>query len=629
MKQHFAKSVFYTAAVLALLLLTGCAGVRVATLSTEKYMTQRRGDILTSGELSAHTMSALLVLGLDIESCARNAAPCRQALLGTEGLRKEQTTAALAELWLQEAMRQEKKSETDAAINAYLETARHAYAYLFLSERPVSLRALEERQTQVRDYYNFAVQQAITQLFSKLGPQARPDASGRISVSSWNVHVEFDGQERSTADPMPEAIYPASALSFAGLRNQYRRDGLGAEMVATMPALSDGDTSVWSAMRYPTLTALLDFPGNNLADVLATRSTTLRVYDPYRIEQLHIRGHAVPLAGNFTAGYGLWLARSSFATQSLATLFGRGDMLETPHVFLLQPYQPNRRTVIMIHGLASSPEAWINVANEIMGDEVLVRNYQIWQVYYPTSHPIAINNHAVREAVTATIQALDPGGNAPASRDILLVGHSMGGILSRLMVSSSEDRLWEELLKNRRLTGSLRRKAQQHLHDYLFFEPVPQIGRAVFIAAPHRGSPLADGSLVRHLAGLVTLPVKIVKGVIDPALALIAPEIMETSRSRSINGISNLSSRDPFILASASLPLAPGLPFHSIIGSRNPDVPPESSTDGVVPYSSSHLPGASSEKIITAGHSVQETPEAILELRRIMHLHLARLASSR
>ena len=98
----------------------------------------------------------------------------------------------------------------------------------------------------------------------------------------------------------------------------------------------------------------------------------------------------------------------------------------TPHVYLLQPFDPDRRIVVMLHGLASSPEAWINVANEVLGDEELRRNYQIWQVYYPTNLPLAVNNQAIREAIEQTLANFDPQGTAKASHDMVLVGHSMG-----------------------------------------------------------------------------------------------------------------------------------------------------------------------------------------------------------
>ncbi len=162
------------------------------------------------------------------------------------------------------------------------------------------------------------------------------------------------------------------------------------------------------------MTAVLSFPGDDLETVLRIHEAELTVYDPYRHDTIRLAGTAVPLAANFTAGYGLWLARSGFAGQAIRNLLGSAEGLRAPHLYLMQPYDPDRRIVLMLHGLASSPEAWVNMANEIMGDEDLRRNYQIWQVYYPTNRPMAYNNRAIRQAFQDTLGHFDPDRTAAA-----------------------------------------------------------------------------------------------------------------------------------------------------------------------------------------------------------------------
>src|SRR5690606_5967706 len=178
---------------------------------------------------------------------------------------------------------------------------------------------------------------------------------------------------------------------FSGLRSIYRRDGFGAEMVAVMAddpvtsAAGAGDAADAGAdrdagrrrgprapevseMPSPALTLLIRFPGDDLAAVLATRELLISGHDPYEEQAIHLHGLDVPLAANYSAGYGLWLARSGFARQSLRTLFGREQGITRPHLYLMQPFDPDRRILLLVHGLASSPEAWVNLANEIMGD---------------------------------------------------------------------------------------------------------------------------------------------------------------------------------------------------------------------------------------------------------------------
>jgi pimeloyl-ACP methyl ester carboxylesterase len=216
-----------------------------------------------------------------------------------------------------------------------------------------------------------------------------------------------------------------------------------------------------------------------------------------------LRGQRAPLAANFTAGYGVWLARANFNRQSLRSLLGREGGIDRPHVYLMQPYDPNRRIIVMLHGLASSPEAWVELANEILGDEALRQHYQIWQVYYPTNMPVALNHAMIRRALGDTLTHFDPSGQAPASSDLVLVGHSMGGVIARLMVSSTDQSLVQAADHSRLTPQQIRR-----IDPMLRFEPFPNVSSAIFIAAPHRGTSVAGGRLGRWMAGFIRFPLR-------------------------------------------------------------------------------------------------------------------------
>jgi len=293
----------------------------------------------------------------------------------------------------------------------------------------------------------------------------------------------------------------------------------------------------------------------------------------------------------------------------------------------MQPYDPKRRTIVMLHGLASSPEAWINVANEVLGDETLRRRYQIWQVYYPTNAPLPLNNLAIREAITQTLAHFDPQGRAEASRNVTLIGHSMGGVLSRLLVSSSGDVLWDALREGYPMPAAQRRRIEEGLGPYLRFEPLPQVSDAIFIASPHRGTSFANKRISRWVANLITLPVAMLGQLNDISRELmrVAPSSQDMGPLRIPNSIDNLSDRDAFVRLSSGLPLSPKVRYHSIIGNDTPGLPLAESSDGIVPYTSAHLDGAVSELVIPSAHSVQEHPLAILEIRRILREQLQRV----
>lgn len=620
----------FLATGLLLALLTGCAGVKVSSLSTSDYLNLRRGDVLTTGELSSASRSALQVLGIDPEHCRPREPRCREALATAIGLSHERQLAALAELWLQTALHPDpalpEPTRQEQQVNAYLESARHAYAYLFLSERKPDMRALEDRQAQVRDYYNFATQEAVTTLFRQFRgrPPTTHDSAGNLLQYSgdWLLRAHMNEVRLANDRQLPQDLIPASTLTFEGLRNQYRRDGIGAELVAVTArkvVASNSRAAPFSETPFPAVTAVLHFPGADVDEVLSRREAHLLGYDPYRRDSIELAGVTVPLAANFTSGYGLWLARSGFAQQSLLTLIGRGDVLEQPHIYLMQPYDPNRKVIVMLHGLASSPEAWINVANEVLGDERLRQHYQIWQVYYPTNAPLAFNHHSIRTAIARTRQHFDPDASAAASRDMVIIGHSMGGVLARLLVSDSGDQLWNTLLAQYPHAD----RARQKIAPYLTFGPLSGINRAIFIAAPHRGTPFAEYRLARWISGLISVPTGVVKRLTDIAQLLVDPDSADAAAlTRPLNSIDNLSSRDPFITATAALPIGAGVRYHSIIANNTPAQPLTASHDGLVPYTSAHLAGADSEKVLAWGHSVQENPEAIIEIRRILHTHL-------
>ncbi|MET7140114.1 GPI inositol-deacylase [Xanthomonas sp. PPL139] len=620
-RQHW-RRVALACVVLGLALCAGgCASVTLQRVDAARYIQAKRGDALSAARPSDAALQTLNVAGLDAASCTATVAPCVEQLLGNTDLDQERVLATASELSLLAAQRAARQQpDGDATLAAWLQTARYAYAYLFFSGRTPSERAFEERQTQVRDYYNYAVQQAVTALFARYQrhPPATHDADAPIAaLPEWTVTLDASGIGSPKDMPMPEAMLAASGLRFDGLRSVYRRDGFGAEMVAVLPqpadAMRDADAApAYSDMPTPNLTVLLRFHGRSLKEVLTSHTARVEVHDPSLSERVAMGGVDVPLAANFSAGYGVWMARAGFAAQSLRTLLGLGHGIDRPHVFLTQPYDPNRRVLVLLHGLASSPEAWVNLANDLLGDPQVRARYQIWLVYYPTNLPIPYTHLQVRTALQQTLDQFDPQRRSVSAHDMVLIGHSMGGVLARLMVSSSDgERLWRTLFDGAVLDPQARQALQARLGPMLHFAPMPEVSEAIFLATPQRGTPEAAGTLGELARAVIGLP----RRVLDQFKDIAGKDMLGTLP----NSIDSLSDRDPFILAAAQLPISPQVTYHSIIGQEDPRVPLTQSSDGIVPYWSAHLPGAASETVIVSGHSVQQTPQAILQIRRLLH----------
>ncbi|MDO5611533.1 MAG: alpha/beta fold hydrolase [Pseudomonadota bacterium] len=618
-------------AVVLLAVLSGCVSV---SIKARPAASAKHGlSIVTSHNASADTAASLTSIGHVSEQCLRDPDVCATAFGEVEDvLGRDAIHAALSELYLGNAL-QLKCKANDAAchelrLSRLTRGARHAYLYLFFGESAPAQRAFERRQGQVRQFYNAAVRELVSQLY----------AHRRHDPSIHDLHLD-DGQrlqwQYANLDQMklPDELIDASSLEFSGLRHSYRRDGFGAEFVAVFaqPVAGDDDPP-YRQLDYRPVSVVLWFSGDNADEIARGSEAMFEVFDARRASQTTLAGREVPLAANFSAAYGLWLSRSPLTRAGLAGLLGRaGQNEQAPQIFMLDPYDPSRRVLVLVHGLASNQQAWIDLANDVMGDRELRQNYQIWVVVYPTRMPLLVSRLQIDTALNATFAAFDPLQQARASHDAVLIGHSMGGILARLLVSEPDPDLLDRLLPaawadNAEIKRQLENNSE--LQQLVHWSPMPQVARAVFIAAPHRGTDVARGRAVGLLNALVWLPAttlaragQIVQEIgLDPADRTVA----ELTRPRS--GLQELADDSTVILATRDLRPRPGLPFHSIIARNKPDGALEKSSDGLVPYTSAHLQDADSEIVIGSGHSVQESPQAIIELRRILRLHVARPA---
>ena len=610
-----------------LLLVAGCAAVHVRDVKPHDAARAAHSDMSASGAFSTATRATLLQIALDADDCAREPRACERPLAASRDLDDERRLSALTELELLAAAAAERSGAPTDALGAYVDAARASYAYLFFTRSPAE-RAFEDRQAQVRSFYNRACEGFAALAFAR----GRAHAPADLDVGAWHVrrgHAELGFPQ---GDAEPSALVAVSRLRLHGIRSMYGRDGFGAAFVAIgataerghpdresrSPRAAEHDQDdAFVAARYLAATVVLRFPGAMLADVLEAHEAIVDIDDPFTTATIEIGAHSVPLAANYTAPYALWLADSRFEREAGLALLRPVAGPKEPRIFFTQPYDPNRRTVVLLHGLGSSPEAWMNLANELIGDEELRARYQIWQVFYPTNLPIPESRRAISAALLRTFAALDPAGKARASHGVTLIGHSMGGVLAHLLLVESGDALWQDIF-GKPADAQLRERYAM-LAPYLDLEPLPQVDEAILLAAPHRGAPMARDWRGRVAALAVRLPVDVVDtlSTLADALAEDVP-LRASALRRRRNSITNLSDRDDYLHATADLTVAPGVTLHSIIGRRDEDVPLERSSDGVVPYTSSHLDGAASELVVRSGHSVQNTPRAILEVRRIL-----------
>jgi hypothetical protein len=191
------------------------------------------------------------------------------------------------------------------------------------------------------------------------------------------------------------------------------------------------------------------------------------------------------------------------------------------------------------------------------------------------------------------------------------------------MVQDSGTKYWDYYFKEPFEKINLDPNTKQMLKKIGFFEHLPYVKRVIFVATPHRGSPMADAWYTKILSGMVGLPTAISdttkniagRGILTKSAALSFTEKAPTA-------LMLLSPTSPFTQATNTIPLRQDIPYHSIIGTRKTATVGTGTSDGIVPYESSHLDFTQSEKLVPSGHSAHEHPLAIAEVKRILHEHL-------
>jgi pimeloyl-ACP methyl ester carboxylesterase len=226
----------------------------------------------------------------------------------------------------------------------------------------------------------------------------------------------------------------------------------------------------------------------------------------------------------------------------------------------------------------------------------------------------------LREALRDAVRKLDPAGINPALSEMVVIGHSQGGLLAKTMVVDTGDRVWNAIAYKPIDEVALSPERRDLLRRAVFIEPMPNVRRVVFIATPHRGSYLTEYSVTELLGRFLTLPARIVQTGAE--LARSAGDFKVNPRNLGSGSLFGMTPNNPVIQTMAATPIAPGVHAHSIIAVAG-NGPVEGSNDGVVEYSSSHLDGVDSEYIVRSTHSTQSNPYTIEAVRRILLVHAA------
>jgi pimeloyl-ACP methyl ester carboxylesterase len=357
------------------------------------------------------------------------------------------------------------------------------------------------------------------------------------------------------------------------------------------------------------ITATLDVKGND---------ATLALRRPEEQPTARVQGRIRPLQADFSAPISYYEPPANLFFVGIMGALRAAHYEKKTGLYFLQPYDPDRIPVVFVHGLISTPFTWVQTINGLLADPEIRKHYQFWVFAYPTGNPVLYSALRLREEL-AKVDKLYPN-----HKGYVVVGHSMGGLLSQAQVTSITRGDWERALGATGMQLFATLQPTDLVARATTFKANPRIKRVVFICTPHFGSKMASGGIGDLAIKLISLPVDLattIKSEIPEAT------LRKINNGRLPNSVSNLAPNAPYlkVLNKESIQV----PYHSIIGNRGKPGPLAESTDGVVPYWSSHLDGARSECIVPGPHGSCELPQTIAELDRILRLNLGIRSTSK
>jgi pimeloyl-ACP methyl ester carboxylesterase len=497
----------------------------------------------------------------------------------------------------------------------YLIRAKHEQPGLSLgdclSATKLSLNVLQRRPGDLcaQKIYNFSVARVVENV-------------QRAKIQPWQHKIDTDSGEFSLTSPKPIDVehdpsrydlFPTDSLTIGGqfFKTRASVNGVGASLVAIARSENRQFREQYKLRRiYAPATAIVEF---------SERRARLEFVDPLNVQQVTLGARTFPLAIDLSTSTAMLIARERPEQLGLARMLNPQKFAATAGLTQLQPYDPARTPVVFVHGLQETPASWAPMVNSLRDDPSIRKYYQFWFYSYPSGYPYPYSAALFRRDLDGIKRSF------PHHKRVVLVGHSMGGMICRLMITDSGDKIWRDHFYTAPAQTPLSGETRKLLEESLLFNHRRDVQRVIFIATPHRGSRFAAGWIGRIGSSLVRTPRSFVS-IYASTKPLLTADPAAGTLKRMPNSIDTLEPNDRFVQAINRLPITPNIPYHSIIGDRGRGDTP-SSSDGIVPYWSSHVDGAESELVVHSGHGAQYDPEAIREVERILKQNLT--ASSR
>lgn len=641
--------ILVTLAVAVLLGAGGCASSRMATLRSvpkgplveQLNLTSARGP-----QASDRTRQFLRVHGLEGEFQRQP----QELLDKVEEIVQQEPGAdsmyALAELSYLAAKNAEKQ-DTRVALELYEASVLHAYQYLFDERYRSTRNPYDPHFRGACDLYNGALEAGLRLVCRNDKLKDGSTHTIRTAGGIWDITCALRGGRWRPEDI--DHFEFVSDYEIHGLKNQYQSYGLGVPLIAVRSgvkyksALPPYYPPDWAFPLTAFLRPVPDLTPGGSGQTIRHRGV-LELYDPLAMTDVGVDGFLVPLESDLTTPLAYFLSNPALSNLGTIGLLRPENFskklsevmfeLDPNHperptgLFMVQAYEPGKIPVVMIHGVWSSPMTWVEMLNDLRSSPEIREHFQFWFYLYPTAEPFWVNAARLRKDLADTRQHLDPQHREPALDQMVLIGHSMGGLIARLQTIDSGNDFWHIVSDQPFQAVKAEPEVRQELADALFFRPSPSIRRVITIGTPHHGTSYSNLTVQWVMGRLIDLPDMLVRSQ-ETLFRDNKDVIRDYSLLKIRTSIDSLARDCPFFPVMLTAYRAPWVKYHNIVGllpKQGLWGPLVAGSDGVVSYRSAHVDDVESELVIPADHSaVHGHPLAVLEVRRILLEHLAEL----
>jgi pimeloyl-ACP methyl ester carboxylesterase len=508
------------------------------------------------------------------------------------------------------------------ASELYLDSAQWAWDYFATTTDEGRLPdpvAPEHRAT--ADVYNASCE-ALLRIARKHGRYCMGQ-SWRMPLTGRSIDFEIPFPSRLVcADSVGEFEF-VSDFRITNLRNHHTSQGLGVPVIAVRkPSATPDPMQKYYAQGMSCATTLVfRFPeGSAGRHDRHSQTIRLQAFDPRESDGFQLGNALLPLESDLSTPLARFLSNPDLRLLDTWGFLRPDRVRSVEGLYMVQPYDPDRIPVLMVHGLWSSPMTWMEMFNDLQADPEIRRRYQFWFYLYPTGEPLAFAAANLREELKDVRNDCDPSQSNVRMDQMVMVGHSMGGLMSHLLTIDSGERLWNSIssLPLEQLRAEPEQKNE--IRRVFFFESDPAVSRIVTIASPYGGSRYSN-ALTRWLgSSIVWLPsrtLQLSRLVFQQNNSGLWDRVLPQPTS-----LDSLAGKSAVLTLIRETRVPQDVQHHNIVGIQRGKSDADW-TDGVVTFASAHRPDVASELTVPAGHSeVHRHPRTIDEVRRILIVHL-------